>query len=322
MKKKSLIIHIVLIIVSVVVGGKIASTLVNEQGKICISKPFENNRNFFGVNRFAADVQWMLFVNYCGTINSVNAENAPIIYKKVMSIIQNNPDFEQAYEIGSLMLSVETPEKAVEILKRACDNPRLNRNWELPFLAGFIVSHHMKDKKIEGKVKKEDLAEYFFSLAAQRSSPPEPHVISSYMRAKAQKLIGKKWRGIQVTSDRQAFLCALIDTHLENTIRPEGAYASSFNITSFGKMTIIEKILSVAQSLKEEEKDNQNVTATIDKMKELVFKNSHICEQCLTPYGPGEKYCSSCGAKVEVYGTCSKCGAVKKGKYCSNCGAE
>lgn len=305
-------------IASVMIGGRLASSLVKEQKNICVSKPFESNKNFFGVNRFAADVQWMLFVNYCGTINSVNAENAQIIFDKVMSIVRNNPDFEQAYEIGSLMLSVEKPEKAVEILKIACDNPRLRSNWKLPFLAGFIVSHHMKNKDYKQ-------AEYFFNLAATRSSPPEPHVVSALMRSKAQKILSHKtWKGIPVTSERQAFLCALLDAHIENTRSNEGSpnsYAYVSSISSFGKMTLAEKILSTAQSLKREETDNPNVQATIDKMKELVFKSSHICENCLSPYAAGDKFCSTCGAKVESYGLCAKCGAIKKGKFCSECGA-
>jgi len=320
MKKRTLIIHIVVIAASIFLGGRLASSLVSKQGKICVSKPMESKKNLFGVNRFAADVQWMLFVNYCGAINSVNAENAPIIYDKVKSIISNNPDFEQAYEVGSLMLSVESPEKAVEILQIACENPRLKENWKLPFLAGFIVSHHMKNKDFTR-------AESFFQKAVSRCSPPEPHVVSALMRAKAQKLLARKnWKGIPVTSDKQALLCTLIDVHMAN-IRSQDFNSPSYNspyssIMSFGKVSLPEKILSTAQSLKAEEKDNPNVLPTIEKMKAELFAGAHICENCLTPYGPGDKYCSACGSKVQPYGLCPKCGAVKKGAFCSECGAR
>jgi hypothetical protein len=319
MKTKTLLTHLVVIVVSVIVAGGIASDLAKKQGKICVSKKMENSKNFFGLNRFAADVQWMLFIQYCGSINTVNAENAPIIYEKLNSILRKNPDFEQAYEMGAFMLSVEAPEKAVAILSRACENPRLSRSWKLPFLAGFISSHHMKEKDYAQ-------AERFFQMACNMSSPPEPYVLSALIRAKSQKLLTRKtWKdGITVVDDKHAMLCSLIDYHSlsQKSYENPGADGVGVYPAGFGKITIPERMLSIAQELQTQYPDDQNIRKTLDKVKMDVFKSAHLCDKCFTPYLAGEKFCSHCSSQVEPFGVCLKCGELKRGKFCGNCGAE
>jgi hypothetical protein len=317
MKKKTLLTHLIVIVVSIIVAGGLASDLAKKQGKICVSKGMEDSKNFLGLNRFAADVQWMLFIQYCGSINTVNAENAPIIYEKLDSILRKNPDFEQAYEMGALMLSVEAPKKAIDILSRACENPRLSRSWKLPFLAGFISSHHMKEKDYAQ-------AERFFKMACDMSSPPEPYVLSALIRAKSKKLLAKTWKnGITVVDEKHAMLCSLIEYYsfsqksYENPSVGGGVYPAGF-----GKVTIPERMLSLAQDLQTQYPSDQNIRKTLDKVKEDVFKGAHICDKCFTPYLAGEKFCSHCSSQVDPFGMCLKCGALKRGKFCGSCGAE
>ena len=81
------------------------------------------------------------------------------------------------------------------------------------------------------------------------------------------------------------------------------------------------KILGLAANLKKNYPDDQNVLNTIAYMKTNYLKGHNFCEICLETYGSGDKFCSSCGAKVVVFGVCEECGAVKKGAHCSSCGA-
>ncbi|MBU0581422.1 MAG: hypothetical protein KKA19_09630, partial [Candidatus Margulisbacteria bacterium] len=61
---------------------------------------------------------------------------------------------EKAYSLGGMMLSVRAPMRSAEILMRGANNPNLQSNWNLPFLAGFVLSHNVKDKDDPKRLKK------------------------------------------------------------------------------------------------------------------------------------------------------------------------
>jgi len=324
--KKSVIVHILVMVIAAAAGSFIASSLVMEQNKLCSTRIKIGQKSACGFNKFIADVEWMLFINYCGSIGSIKNDNVNEVYSKLASIIKNDPDFVKAYEIGALMISSQAPDKAVELMKIGCDNPRLSSNWKIPFLTGFILIQNVNKKDLPALTKKlKTDAEGFFKIAARRGNPAERYVISYLMRAKAAKL-GKSWKAmgaknpIQIINDRHALLCAWIDgASAGYTGRDDDM--SSYSMVQNSTKDITQKILSIASSLKEEHPNDPNINKTINELKTSLLKGQNFCGKCLTVYAPGDKFCSSCGAKVVVYGVCEKCGTVEKGAFCSGCGA-
>ncbi len=318
--KKSLIVHILVIVIAAAAGSMIASTLATSQGKARTS-----SKAMCGFNKFIADVQWMLFINYCGSIDSIKDQNVDEVYNRLSEILRNDPDFQKAYEIGALMISIKASDKAVELLKQGTDNPRLSSNWKIPFLAGFVMNHNVPKDKLPALISKIKAdSQWFFETAARRSSPPEPHVISSLMRAKAEKLVNKKWKeNITIVNEKHALICAWIDEALSSSKMRmgNGVEDSGFSIVINSVKDLNQKILQQAASLKKNYPDNQNILNTIAYVKTNYLKGQNYCDACLSIYAPGDKFCSVCGEKVVVYGTCPQCGVVMKGSHCSACGA-
>ncbi|GEM_PF-875878 len=323
--KKSLVIHILVMLVAAFAGWMLASNVSKSYDKISPARSIKpTSKTMCGFNKFIADVQWMLFINYCGSIDSIKDQNVDEVYNRLAAILRNDPDFQKAYEIGALMISIKASDKAVELLKQGTDNPRLATNWKIPFLAGFVMNHNVPKDKLGALVSKIKAdSQWFFAEAAKRSSPPEPHVISSLMRAKAEKLLNKKWKAdplIQVVNEKHALLCAWIDEATASTKIKAGAEEANFSIVQSSVKDLTQKLLQMAAQLKKSYPDNPNVLNTITYMKANCLKGQSFCDVCLAAYAPGDKFCSSCGAQVQVYGVCEKCGAVKKGAHCSACG--
>jgi hypothetical protein len=327
--KKSVIVHILVMVIAAATGSFIASTLIMDQNKMSSTRIKVGQKSACGFNKFIADVQWMLFINYCGSINSIKKDNVNEVYSRLASIIRNDPDFEKAYEFGAMMISIEAPEKALGLLKIGCDNPRLSSNSKIPFLAGFILSRYVDKKDLPAVTKKlKTDAEGFFEMAAKRSSPePEKYVISYLMRAKAAKL-GKTWKpqgskaSIQIINDKHALLCTWINETAFNAGKPGENDMSSFSIVQSSTKDVTRKVLGLASELKDEYPEDANIAKTMNELKVTLLKGQNFCGKCMAVYAAGDKYCFSCGTKVVVYGACVKCGDVMKGAYCSECGTS
>ena len=63
--------------------------------------------------------------------------------------------------------------------------------------------------------------------------------------------------------------------------------------------------------------------ALISKVQKEVLADNHLCPNCITPTPAGAKFCTSCGTKVAVWGTCKTCQKVLTGgNYCADCGTK
>jgi hypothetical protein len=312
--KKSIITHIVVMIIAVVLGWYLASSLSDRRSSIVKIQNEISKAPMGGFNKFASDVQWMLFINYCGGLESVKKENVEEIYTRLNGILGNDPNHEAAYELGGMMFSVRDPKKAVEIFTRGADNPNLKNSWKLPFYAGFVLTQHMTDKDDKDRLQK---AEVMFRKAIARNSSM-PHVFSALIRTRAKRLMKRgKWKGIPIVNAKHAYLCALFNEWQKGGDSDSG---QTFSGSSASVDDLRPRILVAAQKAKASAPKNKNVLKTIKKVMDKVLKADHLCAKCLSPYGAGDKFCNSCGVRVVVYGTCPRCRTISKGKFCSKCG--
>jgi len=314
--KKSFFTHIVVMIVAVIAGGLLASYLIGQQRDISKNRELVSNAPLGGFNKFASDVQWMLFINYAGGLEAVNAESAAELYKRLNDILANDPNLEIAYSMGGMMFSVEDPMKSADILMRGANNPNLKNNWQIPLYAGLVLDRYVTDEMDSKRLKK---AEDMFRLSASRCTEQAPFILSALIRTRAKRIAQNgTWAGIPVVNPEHAYLCALYDEWRKGNGGEEGDVFSgdSLNITDIKPM-----LLKAAQEAKASAPGNKDVLATVDKVMQKVLADQHLCGKCLAPYAAGDKFCSQCGVSVVVYGTCPKCNAVVQGKYCAKCGS-
>jgi hypothetical protein len=285
----------------------LGSYLHRQQFETLKYKEYVSKAPVGGFHKFASDVEWMMFIQYMGGLKSVNKDNVDEVIDRIEKIVSYDPNFEKAYQVGVMSLSVASPEQAVRLLEKACKNPQLKNNWKLPFYAGFILTHTAQNAKIpeEEKLEKVKRAIGFYEMAIKRSSSPETYVVNSFLRARAKAM------GLE--NEKLAMLKVLRSEWKKTS----GAREIEISIIPELK----NRILKAAQEARRETPNDKKIIQLTDSIMGEIFKDRHICPSCLNAYGPGDKFCSNCGTKVAVFGVCGKCGAVLKGKFCSKCGS-
>lgn len=313
--KKTVVAHIAIMIIAVALGSLLASYLIDQQNQISVNRDKLSTAPLGGFNKFASDVQWMLFVNYAGGIDCVEEKEAKEIYNRLNAILANDPDMEIAYNIGGMMISNSDPVKSAEIFMRGAYNQNLKSSWQLPFSAGFVLDRYVTDKDDPDRLKK---AEDMFRLAASRAGDNAPYITSALLKVRAKRIAEKgKWSGIPVVNDEHALLCAMFDEWRKSGGTQDAAQPSdSINIPD-----LKERLLRAAQNAKASDPTNKNILDTLAKVIKVVSEDQHLCGSCLSQYAAGDKFCGQCGATVVVFAVCPKCSAVMKGKFCSSCGS-
>jgi hypothetical protein len=313
--KKSLITHLCVMLVAVLVGAYLASTLITQQADITQRGDKLSKAPIGGFNKFASDIQWMLFINYAGGLGSVEKENVNEIYNRLNTILANDPNLEIAYDLGGMMLIVRDPMKAVDLFTRGANNPNLKNNWKLPFLAAHVLDRYVTDKDDPKRLVK---AEDMFRLAASRNSSM-PYILTALIRTRAKRIAKRgKWNNKKVANRQHAYLCALYDEWRKGGGRDSNDGSASGESLS---IDIKPMLLQAAQNAKASGPTNKDILETIDMVMKKVLEDQHLCSKCLAAYSAGDKFCGQCGVSVQVYGVCTKCNAVLKGKYCTKCGA-
>lgn len=297
--KKSIAMHIVVMIAAVLIGGSMASFLHKSQNDLAPAKSGVSRVPIGGFHKFASDIEWMRFINYMGGLKTINDENKDEVIARLDKIVKLDPNFAKAYHMGALSISNASPEKAVEFLSRACESQSedLKSNWHIPFLAGFILMHYTTPAKC-------DEAARFFRIALERSGgKPEDYVVNSYLRAKG--------RAKNIDNNKLAML---------DTLFVEWKKSNSESLETSVIPNLTERLLVAARSAKASSPDDKEIQTVVDQISNKILADKHMCPSCLSSYGPGDKFCSNCGKDVKPYGTCAKCQHVLKGGFCSNCG--
>ena len=313
--KKTVVAHIAVMVIAVALGSLLASYLIDQQNQISVNRDKLSTAPLGGFNKFASDVQWMLFVNYAGGIDCVEKPEAEEIYKRLNAILANDPDLEIAYNIGGMMISNSDPVKSAEIFMRGATNPNLKNSWQLPFAAGFVLDRYVTDKDDPDRLRK---AEDMYRMAATRAGDNAPYITSALLKVRAKRIAEKgKWSGIPVVNDEHALLCAMFDEWRKGGGTVDAAQPSdSMNIPD-----LKDRLLRAAQNAKASDPTNKNILDTLAKVIKVVSEDQHLCGNCLSPYAAGDKFCGQCGTAVVVFAVCPKCSAVMKGKFCSSCGS-
>ena len=313
--KKSVVAHIAIMVIAVAMGSLLASYLIDQQNLISVNRDQISKAPLGGFNKFASDVQWMLFVNYAGGIDCVEKPEAQEIYKRVNDILANDPDLEIAYNIGGMMISNSDPVKSADIFMRGANNPNLKNSWQIPFSAGFVLDRYVTDQDDPDRLKK---AEEMFRLAASRAGDNAPYITSALLKVRAKRIAQNgKWSGIPIVNDEHALLCAMFDEWRK------GGGSADGNVQPSDSMNIPDlkdRLLRAAQNAKASDPTNKSILETLSKVMKVVSEDQHLCGNCLSPYAAGDKFCGQCGTAVVVFAVCPKCSSVMKGKFCSSCG--
>ncbi len=312
--KKTLITHITVMVLAAALGSYLASFLMAQKSEISVNSDKLSKAPLGGFNKFASDVQWMMFINYAGGIDCVEKAEAEEIYNRLNSILGNDPDMEIAYNVGGAMISNSAPLKSAEIFMRGANNPNLKTSWQLPFSAGFVLDRYVTDQDDPQRLKK---AEEMFRLAASRADQNAPYITSALLRTRGKRIAQKeKWNNIPIANQEHALLCAIFDEWRKGGGSEDGKSSESLNIPDLKA-----RLLKAAQDAKNSDPTNANILNTINKVMKVLSEDQHLCVNCLSPYDAGDKFCAQCGNGVTVYSVCQKCHAVLKGKFCYQCGA-
>ena len=256
-----------------------------------------------GFQKFASDVEWMNFINYSGSQNSINEDNVKEFTRRLEKIIALDPNFAKAYSVGALMLSDKDPDMAVKLMKKACDNEKLSANWEIPFYVGFILTQRFQnDERVQEAIP-------FLEKAVMRSKNPENYLVNYLVRAKAK---AAKKKDKSLVNVEHAILKILFDEWRSTDANKMERQSLIPNLT--GRMLI------ACQKAVASEPNNDKILKDVKEIREKVLCEQHLCEKCLAQYSAGDKFCHGCGLAVTVYGICPKCSSVMKGKFCSACG--
>ena len=319
--KKDTVFRALIMFVSLAVASWLAVFLTPMQNEITREKKSLTRTPVAGLHKFLADVAWMRFVNYAGGLATIDSSNVDKVSAMLKNIIAYDPNFLESYQSGILSISNADPKLAVKILEEACANDHLKNNPQIPFYAGFILSRTIVDQNDPDKVLSEPdyaAATRFFRMAIQRSRHPETYLISNYIRAKA------KMRG---GNENYAMLEVLYE-EWKMSRRGKGGFIDD----EYCRIPDIHaRLLRAAREAKYPVDDDGRPVPPLKKSLELiakvqkeVFADSHLCENCISPTRPGDKFCVICGHQIKVWGVCTGCGHVlpERSNFCPSCGKK
>ena len=310
--KKSTIIHVVVMVVAVIAASLLASKLTADQKALLPEKATMSKMPVGGFHKFMADVEWMLFINYMGSQSTVDETNIDEDTRRLERLIALDPNLDKLYQDGVSSISVADPEKTVELLKRACENHHLRNNAEIPFYTGFVMVQYLKPANYKDAID-------YFKMAMQRSGggqDQKTHYTSYYFRSLAKLMAMEK------EMDERLALAEVLFKEWQNS-RGYNDYAGSGEMAT---QNLKERLFRALKDIKTPSEDYTPTKQVLDRASEIsnkVFADSHLCMNCISPYGPGESYCASCGQAVKAWGKCKKCQRTISGAaYCPYCGTS
>ena len=182
MRRENLLLGIVCI-VSIIGSHLLATHLRSTQRTISQSRSLVAKVPLAGFHKFAADVYWMLFLQYAGA-NPINKTNVGEFEDRINQIIELDPNFMRIYHEGALMLAPVDQKRALKLLDRGIDHPYIGQNWRLPMLAGQLIMRrqwdsYYSDQEMDPEEVKR--AKHYYELA-MKAPGRQGTAINSYIR--------------------------------------------------------------------------------------------------------------------------------------------
>lgn len=146
-----------------------------------------------GFRNLAADALYLRFVGYWGH-QLTHGRNFHNLYPLLSAMVELDPKFHAAYELGALALGDSgEPLKAVELLEKGAKHDP--KNWWFPYHSGMTLFFFSEDYLLA--------ARYFERAAAIPGSPPEASYFAARMYEKGQRkeLAIASWRAIYRGAD-------------------------------------------------------------------------------------------------------------------------
>lgn len=301
--------------VAVVVAGGLAGILRQKEMQIASTRGAVSTMPIAGFHKFAADIHWMLFIQYGGS-HDVTPETASEFHRRIMRIIRLDPDFGRAYYIGVLMLGPVAPELALEIADLGLDNPRVRNNWRLPMLAGQLLMNREKNKYYKNQPMDQKKVRQAMSYFEQAMKCPGAGGIAlrSYVRAKAA-----------TKNDRRPLEIKEIEAWYDYWKERRHAmdlYDFRGRSVEDGAGDVSEILLTQMRVALRRFPNDPAVQALVASIVREAFPDLRMDPVALMPYQPGDRFSPHSGVKVEVYGVCTECGTVLKGRFCHQCGKD
>ena len=112
-----------------------------------------------GFDTFLADIYWTRAVQYFGSNIAVQPIDYKLLYPLLKITVSLDPKLLPAYEVGSVFLTMRTPQsngdpkQAVELLNRGIENNP--QEWRLYRDLGFVYYSDLRDYKAAGMAFKE-----------------------------------------------------------------------------------------------------------------------------------------------------------------------
>ncbi len=304
----------------------------------------------FGVDKFLADIRWVLLIQQMGRSQGDQLDGqAAEYYADVLDAISDmDPEFAEVYAEGAMAIAYAAPDRAVALLEKARRIAEI-KDWRLDFYRGFIAERFLPRAGVP-VADCETLAERAYADAATPGAPA--HVARAWMRLATrqagdeplQQLVAQKEfvlaRQKESTPDFDAG--APMDgeyPHVAATSAYDGAEGGvAASLAAWVQVRARDRSQVLLQALEEAEEgpaksailaDLEVARQVFEEMRRsaarLASDAGHICNNCLTEYGPAQFFCHHCGEKVVPYDFCPSCWGrgqrvVLSGGFCPLCG--
>jgi len=319
---------VVVLIVALLLSMWMSTRLAQQRSESAIHARSRDARAGFG--KFLSQVGWMRLLQYRGSIAKIEKEDAQRLARRYDALTDLDPMFARAYEEGALDIQFESPEEALRLLDKAMAVDKLN-NWRIPYTAGFICKFRLKDTEralryFEQAAKAADHPSYIdrsvVYLKADRAKN-EPMAVLNLWADYYGGGPGYLFREDQAATAGRFVMEGGYNPRIGNVDDRDRAFAAG-RIRQLSAQIVGDARKRMAGDASDDEKKTWQ--ARIDHAQKIVAKvggGSHICPQCFRPYQAGDRFCSSDGTKLDVYGVCPKDGeTIVQGPYCHKCGAK